>query len=240
MTTSTILPLAFRCTKCWQLTCAGSDQAGKSVPCMSCSSPVVVPEADEKNLAAGEEFMATAESIPQQQINLNENLTHAEVDRLAREKVKEEFRALGDPSVLVCSRWKRLFGAIIDSVAGVVVVILGVVLSLIMGAIGGSPEQGINPAVMLVVLILPGMFTICQLYWIATEGRTIGKYCVKSKIVNLKGQPPGFFQGVLLRIFATALLGLIPFFGIANILWIFGDAKRCLHDYIAGTYVIDA
>lgn len=240
MTTSTILPLAFRCNKCWQLTCAGSDQVGKSVPCLSCSSGVVVPEADEKTLEAGEEFMATTEANPLQQINLNENLSHEDVTKIARDKINEEFKAIGTPEVLVCSRWKRLIGAIIDSVAAVVTIVAGLVLSLVIGGIGAQAAGEANPSALLVILILPAMLGICQAYLIATEGRTIGKYCVKSKIVNLKGQPPGFLQGIVLRIFATALLGMIPFFGIVNILWIFNEPKRCLHDYIAGTFVIDA
>lgn len=240
MTTSTILPLAFRCNKCWQLTCAGSDQVGSSTPCLSCSTHLVVPEADEKTLAAGAEFMATAESCPQQQINLNEELSDEQVDKMVREIADAEWKANGTPETLVCSRWKRLLGAIIDSVAAFVAIMLGLVLSMAIGAIGAQPGTQIDPSVIIVMFILPAMLGICQCYLIATEGRTIGKYCVKSKIVNLKGQPPGFLQGVILRIFVVALLGMIPFFNLVNVLWIFNEPKRCLHDYIAGTFVIDA
>jgi uncharacterized RDD family membrane protein YckC len=161
------------------------------------------------------------------------------VTKLVRDKVDAEMRAIGTPDVLVCSRWKRLAGAIIDGFATTAAIMAGVITAVVLGAIGGEGSEP-DPLVLVAAMIIPFMLGLCQCYLIATEGRTIGKYCVKSKIVNLKGQPPGFLQGIVLRIFAVALLGMIPFFGMVNILWIFNEPKRCLHDYIAGTFVIDA
>ena len=240
MTTSTVLPVAFRCNKCWQLTCAGSDQVGNSVPCLSCSTPVVVPEATEKTLAAGEEFMAGGDSIPQQKFMLDEELSYGQATILASEKAEAELRALGNPELLVCSRMKRLLGAIIDSFAVFVALMMGVMLAAMIGSLGGQPAEGVDPSILVVMFTLPVMLGICQCYLISTEGRTIGKYCVKSKIVNLQNQPPGFFQGVVLRVIAVGFLGMIPCFSLVDVCWIFNEPKRCLHDYIAGTFVIDA
>lgn len=40
------------------------------------------------------------------------------------------------------------------------------------------------------------------------------------------------------------MIGQIPYlgpaFGLANVLWIFGGERRCLHDYIADTLVVNA
>ncbi len=240
MTTSAVLPLAFRCNKCWQLTCAGSDQVGSSVPCISCSTPVVVPAATDKTLGAGEEFMANGESISPQKIVLDAELSPEPITNLAREKATEEMRALGNPELLACSRWKRLLGAIIDAFAVLVAVMMGVMLAAMIGSLGGQPSDGVDPSILIVMFTLPLMLGICQCYLIATEGRTIGKYCVKSKIVNLQNQPPGFFQGVVLRVIAVGFLGMIPCFSLVDVCWIFNEPKRCLHDYIAGTFVIDA
>lgn len=242
MSTSTAIPLAYRCTKCWQMTTASSDQVGQSVPCICCSSPVVVPEATEKMIKAGEEFAATAESAVQPQIEFaDENMSHQEITELAREKVDQQIRQTaiesGSFEVLACSRWKRLFGSIVDSIAGMVAVGIGLGLAMLIGsASGGEPDASL----FLVMFIVPAMLGICQCYMIAVDGRTVGKYCVKSKIVNINGRPPGFFQGIVMRIIVIGFLGMIPFFGLLNVCWIFNPPKRCLHDLIAGTYVIDA
>jgi uncharacterized RDD family membrane protein YckC len=198
---------------------------------------VVVPEATPEVISAGEEFIAEPDANHPIQINLDEELSEDEIFQMAWEAAEEHARANASPSALVCSRWKRFFGAMIDAVAGITAMLAGLLLAVLMRAIGGN---GSDLSLMVVALTIPAMLGTCQCYMIATEGRTIGKYCVKSKIVNLVGQPPGFFQGIVMRIFAVALLGIIPLFGLINILWIFNEPKRCLHDYIAGTYVIDA
>ena len=84
-------------------------------------------------------------------------------------------------------------------------------------------------------------FALALFQWnmTATEGQTIAKKLLRMKIVTRDGQSPGYLQGVVLRWWGTALLGLIPFFSPLNALFIFGESKRCIHDYIAGTYVVD-
>lgn len=234
MTTPTILRLAFRCNKCWQLTCADSDQVGQSVPCVCCATPLVVPEATADLLKAGEEFVTT-ETEPGVQIDFDNQLTPQQIYEMARDKVKQEAKESGSLEALVCSRWKRFLGSFIDSFCGMVACILGVIVFAVMGGAEGGPS------VLVAAATIPLMLGICQLYMTAVEGRTIGKYCVKSKIVRLDGSPPGFFQGIILRIVAIGFLGMIPFFGLLNAIWIFmNDSNRCIHDLLAGTLVIDA
>jgi hypothetical protein len=36
----------------------------------------------------------------------------------------------------------------------------------------------------------------------------------------------------------NGLLGIIPFYGFVDVLFIFGQERRCLHDLIAGTRVV--
>jgi hypothetical protein len=38
----------------------------------------------------------------------------------------------------------------------------------------------------------------------------------------------------------NGILGIIPLYGIIDSLFIFGNARRCVHDYIADTIVIKA
>lgn len=55
-------------------------------------------------------------------------------------------------------------------------------------------------------------------------------------------QHAGFVKAVLLRAFVNGLIGAIPFvgfiYGIVDILSIFRSDRRCYHDQLAGTQVI--
>lgn len=92
--------------------------------------------------------------------------------------------------------------------------------------------------------------TLYQWYLLSTRGQTIGKAMVGIRIVSLDGQPAGFFQALLLRVWVfSGLLSLavsvssavIPVAGVVLALLdyvpLFGDDRRCLHDYVAGTQV---
>jgi len=214
------------------MTCAEAEQAGETVPCISCATPVVVPEATAARIKAGEEFVPVASPAGDAAGVFDKDLSDEEIFRIANEKVQAESKALGIQKI--ASKWKRLGGSIIDSIALCATIIASSILTSIC-----CPEP--NTASMVMFLTLPAMLAICQMFLISTEGRTIGKYCVRSKIINQLGNPPGFVQGILLRQFVVALLGLIPFFSLTDALWIFAnDSNRCLHDIIAGTTVIDA
>jgi uncharacterized RDD family membrane protein YckC len=75
-------------------------------------------------------------------------------------------------------------------------------------------------------------------------GQTWGKKIVGLRIVDMDGAQPDL--GVLLGrryLFANGV-GLIPLLGwlvsMANVLFIFRGDKRCLHDLVAGTQVVNA
>jgi uncharacterized RDD family membrane protein YckC len=81
-------------------------------------------------------------------------------------------------------------------------------------------------------------------YLLFKRGQTIGKVAVKTRIVDLSGNIPHFGKLLVLRYLVPALVAQIPIVGsltiLVDILFIFGKEHRCLHDYLAGTRVIDA
>jgi uncharacterized RDD family membrane protein YckC len=81
---------------------------------------------------------------------------------------------------------------------------------------------------------------VIQWILITTRGQTVGKFLTCIRVVTVGGRLPGFVVGVVIRNWLRVLLGLIPFVGLIDILFIFGEDKRCLHDYIAGTRVVQA
>lgn len=89
-----------------------------------------------------------------------------------------------------------------------------------------------------------------QWYLLSTRGQTIGKRVMGIRIVDLEGKPAGFFSALLLRswVFSSVVSAaasftsvLIPFAGLVLFLLdyvpLFGEDRRCLHDYLAGTQV---
>lgn len=129
----------------------------------------------------------------------------------------------GDEEVFyLAGRWERLFAQLIDAVAIAAAFGLGVTNSVAMG-------------VGLVVVL-----SILQVFLLSTQGQTVGKSLMKIKIVKAEDETnPGFFRAVMVRLVFASLLGVIPFFSLANYLFIFRDDYRCIHDHLAGTKVVE-
>jgi uncharacterized RDD family membrane protein YckC len=85
---------------------------------------------------------------------------------------------------------------------------------------------------------------VTQMVLLVKRGQSLGKIVLGIKIVKVSDEGvPGFVKVVLLRIFVPSLLAGIPYAGaliwLADALFIFRDDRRCLHDLIAETKVID-
>jgi len=162
----------------------------------------------------------------------------------------------GKSSQLICGFWKRLLAFIID---GIILGLLGLAIGTLFfdffAEIGGLG-------------LLIG-FAIALLYFGVQNssvcyGQTIGKRILKIKVVDNKAKnislqrsfarfmilgPPYFLNGVLLppnlmnNYFLSLLLGLIIFFGLAGIIYLYifnRNTRQSLHDLVVGTYVINS
>ena len=138
---------------------------------------------------------------------------------------------------ILASRMKRLFARLLDGVFGLVSALVpGFVLTFLSDG-NFDPESFLLGAVVGIIC-----FVIYQWYLLATTAQTIGKKYLKIKIVNKNGEQAGFFVNVVLREWLMGLIGIIPAIGgiiqIVNILFIFRDDRKCIHDLIAGTVVV--
>ncbi len=80
---------------------------------------------------------------------------------------------------------------------------------------------------------------VYQFILLSREGQTIGKRTMNIRIVKANtGETGGFVTNVLLREIVNAILGFIPFYSLADILFIFREDNKCIHDHIAKTKVI--
>ncbi|GII61279.1 hypothetical protein Skr01_13640 [Sphaerisporangium krabiense] len=85
---------------------------------------------------------------------------------------------------------------------------------------------------------------IAALYFWGTHvrwGRTLGKKLCGIKVVSLDGGPLTSRQAGV-RAASYSVVVMVPYIGLAlalaDQLWIVGPGKRCLHDLLAGTVVI--
>lgn len=147
-----------------------------------------------------------------------------------------------DTGQLPAERGTRLLAALIDFCLGVAAAIPGIVLFFVLY---GADLQGfVRDQMMLYLLLALGVLplTIYQWVLVARQGQSLGKKWLGIRIVKLDGSPVGFGRGVALRGWVPTVLAQIPYigsiFGLADALFIFGEERRCLHDYIAGTKVI--
>ncbi len=96
-----------------------------------------------------------------------------------------------------------------------------------------------------------GLLAAClvQAVLIAWRGQNLGKLMVGLRVVRAAdGGPAGFVQGALLRFLLPVavmfLLNVVPGLGFLFLLvdysFMFGGQRRCLHDLVAGTKVIEA
>ncbi len=87
------------------------------------------------------------------------------------------------------------------------------------------------------------IFFALHSYSLYQRGQTLGKRFMGIAIVTLDNRKPAFFPLIAQRYFSQWLMGLVPFIGfalrLADISLVFRSDKRCLHDLIAGTKVID-
>lgn len=117
----------------------------------------------------------------------------------------------------------RLMAAVIDSAIVAAVYLVG----LLMDA----------PTLLILGVVGIGLY---QMYLLSTLGQTIGKKVVNIRIVKIdSGENGGFMTNVGLRLVLSGLLGIIPLYTLVDVLFIFRADRRCIHDLIARTRVIE-
>lgn len=131
----------------------------------------------------------------------------------------------------------RFAGSLVDGLVYGVALIPAIAIA---ASSGGQPDE----ALLIGGVALPFLIiAIVQIYLISTSGQSIGKKLLGTKIIKMDGGEAGFVHGVLLRSWLMGVLTNIPiagmFIAIIDPLLIFGDERRCLHDKIAGTQVIE-
>jgi len=176
--------------------------------------------------------------------------SNADIERELRKQLHVLPGEMLTLSTMTSAPTRRLFGWIIDTVLMAAATAAGFLLALVLDAAGLIKLNAIwhEPTaksaldlfnVLFVIYFLAAVLCIFQWWLISTRGQSIGKFLLGMRIVADGGRNPGFLQGVVLRNWLRALLSMLPFFALLDALFILGDSHRCIHDYIANTYVMN-
>lgn len=150
----------------------------------------------------------------------------------------------------LASRWARLGAALLDGIIGSVVVYAPVLVvgapAVFASVITHQPfvfTTAIIGALATSFLLVVALLVVTILF-VAKYGQTVGKRIVGVRVVRTDGSKAGIGRIFWLRNVVNLLPSLIPFIGaiysLVDILFIFSDSRRCIHDLIADTKVVRA
>ena len=142
---------------------------------------------------------------------------------------------------VLATRGERFGGVLVD---GIVLALVNLPIMYVTGyfekAMQGTTSIGdtIIYSVMSIIIYL-----LLNGYLLANYGQTIGKRVVGTKIVSYQDENLlPLWKLMVYRFLPIQVVSLIPivggFFSLADALFIFRGDKRCIHDHIAGTKVI--
>jgi uncharacterized RDD family membrane protein YckC len=87
------------------------------------------------------------------------------------------------------------------------------------------------------------IFFLLHGFLLQQYGQTLGKRIMGIAIVTMDNQKPAFMLLIIQRYLSQWIIGMVPVIGIflrlADIRAIFRPDKRCIHDHIAKTKVVD-
>jgi uncharacterized RDD family membrane protein YckC len=154
----------------------------------------------------------------------------------------EDVRQEGAQPGQLASRGKRLAAAIVDGL------IAAGMLWLIAKYTPFNPwsDAGLSLWTPRFLSIAFGfaVFLVMHGYLLVTRGQTIGKALLKLRIVRPDGSRASIGRVIGLRYAAPSLLHVVPVIGqvfaLGDALFIFRESRRCLHDQIADTIVVQA
>ena len=164
-----------------------------------------------------------------------------------RRKKRKKSRRL-----VLAGRGDRFIAAVVDGLLNVFSVAPGLLLAMFgfenaefLGMFAGQDPGQVEGAVVVFFAIVNPLIGLnaYQPYLIATSGQTIGKNWQGIQIVRMDGSAPGFLWGVVVRSWLFGVVEMIPYMGclgLVDVLFIFSEERRCLHDRLAGTKVVVA
>lgn len=151
-----------------------------------------------------------------------------------------------DPAagILLADRGARLGASMLDGIIFMLMVYVPLIVAALLSGATQKASSGIDSGAfgigMVAALIGFLVWLAINIKFMKANGQSIGKKACAIKVVRGDGSPVSLSRLIWLRNAVNLLLGVIPLYGIIDALFIFGDARRCVHDHLADTIVIKA
>ena len=145
--------------------------------------------------------------------------------------------------IVLAERGQRFAAAIVDGLLGLAI---GVPIVFALGTIDYVRRGATPPFSLLLAGAVLGFagFLLLHGYLLNKYGQTIGKRLLGIRIADLDNNLPPFGRIIGLRYLPIQALAMIPVLGsvlpLIDVLFIFREDRRCIHDLIAGTRVVKA
>jgi uncharacterized RDD family membrane protein YckC len=160
--------------------------------------------------------------------------------------------AADEGDVVLAGRLPRLLAVLIDAAMAAVpigFIVFAVFRQMRMSAIGVQGlSTGATTGLVLALVLLAGI-GIWNIVLLVQYGQTVGKRFVGIRIARPDGTKAGFWRIFLMRSLLMSLVQRVlgvasPLlalgFVLADVLMIFREDRRCLHDVVADTIVVEA
>lgn len=142
----------------------------------------------------------------------------------------------------MASRKDRLLAAIVDAI---ILLVLVMPLTWMLGFwelahSGGTPSFGMTLGSLALGF---GAYVLVNGHLLARHGQTVGKRLLNIRIVSMQGETLPLGKLLLARQLPVQVVSVVPGIGgllaIIDVLFIFRQDRRCIHDQIAGTKVVN-
>jgi len=167
---------------------------------------------------------------------------------------KADVRDVSDPGAgpQLAGRGARLGAALLDGVILAAMVYTPIIITAMVAGVSaglsGAGHGGLGRAAALQFIGVGGLLALIGLIaWIwltvmfvSRNGQSIAKKLIGIKVVRKDGSKASLGRIFWLRNVVNVLLGIIPFYGLIDVLLIFSETKQCIHDRIADTVVVNA
>ena len=138
---------------------------------------------------------------------------------------------------VLASRAARLAAVMIDYVCALLVTLPVLSSAVLVAASEQTSLNGIG--IMATFAGFPVLGTV-QVSYLVREGQTIGKKLMKIRIVgHLDDAVPHWSRVLGMRYVLNTAMRQIPLYAFVDVMFVFGAEQRCIHDYLAGTKVIE-
>ena len=157
-----------------------------------------------------------------------------------------------DPStegLVLAGRGARLGAAILDSIIVGIATYAPLVVTGDLRAASEAAVRNQDPTAVfsgffgtggLIAFVFFIIWAVITYRLVAANGQTIAKKLLNIKVVRSSGEKASVGRIFWLRNVVNAVLAFIPFYGLIDILLIFGERRQCIHDKIADTIVVNA